>query len=266
MKNVIVANFQPKNKLYAFTRLKTFIKAQIENSVELGWTTEDIILLTNFDYEFMGVKAKAVSLNHSCLTGSKMFAVYALFKDGSLKDEIWVHDLDAWQNVWFDCPEFKDVGICEYSRPTFNGGSVFYKPSARDITEAIVSVLRANREAREEPTIDKVLRACTYKHRVTVLNPTYNVGCSGFVERYLKSHKPIHVCHFHPHNRIAVETHLLDRNGLNVKSVGRRLERLIRKYFAMALDLSDEGKIARERKIKLRQCKLAARRPRKQGR
>jgi hypothetical protein len=171
-----------------------------------------------------------------------------------LKDEIWVHDLDAWQNVWFDCPKFKDVGICQYSRPKFNGGSIFYKPSAKDIVEAIISILKRNKEAREEPTIDKILKTNAYRHRVTVLNPTYNVGCSGFVARYMRSYKPIRVCHFHPHNRIAVETHLLDRNGLNVKSVDTRLEQLIGKYFDMAKELSDQGKVARERKIKLRQC------------
>ena len=33
-----------------------FIKAQIENSIELGWDPKDIVIATNFDVEHMGVK------------------------------------------------------------------------------------------------------------------------------------------------------------------------------------------------------------------
>ena len=33
-----------------------FIKAQIENSIELGWKPEDIVIATNFNVEYMGVK------------------------------------------------------------------------------------------------------------------------------------------------------------------------------------------------------------------
>ena len=64
-----------------------------------------------------------------------------------------------------------------------------------------------------------------------MVNNTFNVGCSGFVKRYNRSIKPIHVCHFHPYNRIAWETHTLDRNGIGEIPVSIRLERLIRKYY-----------------------------------
>ena len=33
-----------------------FIKAQIENSIVLGWKPEDIVIATNFNVEYMGVK------------------------------------------------------------------------------------------------------------------------------------------------------------------------------------------------------------------
>ena len=32
-------------------------KMQIDNSLELGWKPEDILLVTNFDYEYRGIKA-----------------------------------------------------------------------------------------------------------------------------------------------------------------------------------------------------------------
>ncbi len=245
MKNVIVANFQPMQETCSFIRLETYIKAQVENSLEVGWTAKNILLLTNFDFEFMGVKAQRVSFNDSGLLCSMTFAVHDLFKNDFVNEELWVHDLDAWQNSWFDCPHFKDVGICEYSkynRPRFNSGSVFYKPEAKDIV-AVISFLLSNKKAtKEEAIFERVLSARIYKHRVTVLNSTYNVGCSGFPGRYMRSDQPIRVCHFHPDRRANVEIHLLGRNCLNAKTADERLEQLLRKYFDISTELSNEVK------------------------
>ena len=78
-----------------------------------------------------------------------------------------------------------------------------------------------------EAAFDGILSAPAYKHRVTVLNSTYNMGCSGFVERYLNSDKPIPVCHFCPDLRIGVKTQLLGQKGLNVQIVDERLVRML---------------------------------------
>ena len=80
---------------------------------------------------------------------------------------------------------------------------------------------------REEP----VLNAAAYKHKVTVLNSTYNLGRFGFSEQYKRSDQPVRVCRFHSDLPTGVEIHLLGRNELNVKTVNERLERLIRRYF-----------------------------------
>ena len=67
--------------------------------------------------------------------------------------------------------------------------------------------------------------------RVTVINNTYNVGCSGFKERYASSNKPIRVCHFHPTNRIAWDTFARDRNRLGEIVLPDSLVRLFLNYF-----------------------------------
>jgi hypothetical protein len=248
MKNVMVVKFQPNLKNCSFTRLETYMKAQIENSLEVGWPPKDIIVLTNFDFEFMGIKARRISFIHSSLYSSKTFAVHDLLRNDFVNEELWVHDLDAWQNSWFDCPHFKDVGICEYSeyrensRSRFNSGSVFYKPEAKDIVAFIFSLLSCKRATKEEPTFDRVLSARIYKRRVTVLNSTYNLGCCYFAERYIKSDQPIRVCHFHPEVPKGAQIHLLGRNPLNVKTVNERLERLIRRYFRVPSALGVKAK------------------------
>ena len=105
MKNLLVANVNKKNKRYSIDNMEPLVKAQIENSLEIGWQPNDIILLTNFKFEFMSVKATEITLNDFCWTGSKMFGIQYVLNNCP-NDVVWAHDLDAWQNVWFDCPDF----------------------------------------------------------------------------------------------------------------------------------------------------------------
>lgn len=212
-------------------RLERMLDAQVHNSIELGWELHQIVVLSNFPYEFMGVRADQVPLNEFCLTGSKMFGLRWLLGNVAGEAAVWAHDLDAWQNAPFDEPKFKDVGIAQYSNSKYNGGSVFWRSRARDIVDEICRMILSGNLQREEPTLNGVLKSKEYKDRVTVVNNTFNVGCSGYVVRVGRSDKPLRVCHFHPDNRIAWETHALDRNEIGEVGVTVRLERLIRHYY-----------------------------------
>lgn len=257
MKNLMVANLTKHR--YSQENIEKLINCQLENSLDLGWKPEDIILLANFPYEFCGIKAVDVKLNKKCLTGSKMYGIKYLF-DNDITDDVivWAHDLDAWQNVAFEAPDFGDVGIACYSNSKFNGGSIFWKKSACDIINEIISRIEKNSQNKEEPTLNDVLKSKEYKKRVTILDNTFNVGCSGYVKRWDRSTKPIHVCHFHPYNNTAWETHALDRNGLDEKGISDRLENIIRKYYPnLARELSENGKIAQKQRRELRISQLA---------
>ena len=235
MKNVIVANFRPTKcensaKQHKRDKLETELKAQIENSFELGWGRDDLIVVTNFSFVFRNVGAVRFDLNENCLTGSKLFALRELFRHEMIREDVWIHDLDAWQVVPFEFPDIKDIGLAEYSRPKFNGGSVFCKPSARDIVFDLCSFLEENELGREEPTLQEFLRG-KYKDRTTVVDHTYNVGCSGFIERWERSEKPIKVAHFHPRNSSAWDTHVRGRNGPEYITVDDRLKDLFVRWF-----------------------------------
>jgi hypothetical protein len=250
MKNLIIAN-KSKNKRYNSENIEKLLKCQIENSLECNWDTDDIIIISNFNFEFQNIKSFKIKLNDFCLTGSKMFGIQYLFNNIIKIDNIvWAHDLDVWQNIPFFCPDIKDVGIACYSNSKFNGGSIFWTKEAKDIIDHIVNIINKNKESKEEPILNKVLKSKEFKDRVTIINNTFNVGCSGFVKRYMRSIKPIHACHFHPYNKIAWETHALDRNGLDTKCISDRLEKLLRKYYPdLAIELSPDGKKAQfERK------------------
>ena len=121
MKNFIVANRNDNSKRYKKENVELLLNAQIDNSIELGWNKKDIILISNFDYDFLGVKAIKTDLNEFCWTGSKMFALKWYFENHNVDDIIWAHDLDCWQNIWFYPPKFKrDIGAVHYSNPKYN--------------------------------------------------------------------------------------------------------------------------------------------------
>jgi hypothetical protein len=248
MINFMVINYQGGNR-HSKEDLLKLLNIQIQNSIELGWDIKNIVVYSNFDYEFMGVKTTNIGdLNKICLTGSKMFYLLEFMKKNKDYDVIWSHDLDALQNVWFEVPEFNDVGAAQYSRPKFNGGSIFWKPQAIDIVEEVVKYLTEHKEMKEEPTLNKLFK--NHPDRITTLNYTYNVGCSGFIPRYTQSIKPIHVCHFHPANFIAWETHALNRSVLG-PTLSKRLENLVRSYYPnLAVELSEKGKIRQQQKKK----------------
>lgn len=229
MINFMVANWKGKS---GSLRLEKLLRAQIHNSLDLGWTAENLVIISNERFSYMGIQTIQADLNEFCFTGSKMFGLKWYFDNMDKGQMVWSHDLDAWQNIVFEEPEFTgDVGIAQYSNTKFNGGSIFWKPSSKDLINTIVNILEIENAPREEPTLNKFLKAKSVKSRVSVLNNTYNVGCSGYVVRYNKSIKPVHVCHFHPDNRIAWETHALDRNELGIIGITKRLEKLIRMYY-----------------------------------
>ena len=246
MINFMVANMRDNHKKYGFDKIEVMLKSQIENSIEVGWNVDDFIILANFEFEFMGVKTILWDANDYCWTGSKMFALKHIIENNDLFNTkghiIWSHDLDCWENypITIGASDFKDVGIATYSNAKYNGGSIFWKYSACDIIDVIDFLLTEGKgQEKEEPTINRVLKSNKFKDRVTVIDNTYNVGCSGFVKRYNRSEKPIKVLHFNPMNKISWETHGLDRNGLGEVAVSSRLELLLRRYYpGLATELS----------------------------
>ena len=68
-------------------------------SIELNWDVKDIVLATNFEFEYRGVKS--VILEKTCDYSqffNKEYAITELLEKGIFKDtKLWYHDLDAFQ-------------------------------------------------------------------------------------------------------------------------------------------------------------------------
>ena len=81
---------------------QTLVKVQIDNSLSLGWLRKDILLYTNFPYEYNGVRATVVDDRLQFRfdkTGNKILVIHDLFKNNALRPGLyWYHDFDAFQN------------------------------------------------------------------------------------------------------------------------------------------------------------------------
>ncbi len=184
------------------------VKVQIENSLALGWKNEDIMLFTNFNFEYANIKSVVldnVDFFNRKPSASKINVIIKLFDNGTIKDgEIyWFHDLDAFQicslpEIEIDIETY-DMALTDYGWSSrLSTGVIYFKKSAKDVFYKIKDIMY-------EQNIDEE-RALTFltktdpmiNKRVKRINKSYN-----FVPRYIKrvypnSIKPIKVLHFHP--------------------------------------------------------------------
>lgn len=143
--------------------IETLAKLQIENMLELGWKAEDIILVTNCEWEFMGVKSVVVDDGYffapdprsiKCIAVAKLFEEGLVFEDNEL---YWMHDIDHFQQLPITEEEIvKEMGDCDFAlcdygrRIKYNCGSIFFRKSAADIFIKIRDILYDHRRDHPE--------------------------------------------------------------------------------------------------------------------
>jgi hypothetical protein len=179
-------------------------KIQIDNSFDLGWKAEDIILATNFDWEYRGIHSLALKGNFDALDGnrsSKIPVINRLFDMGKIRDGdlVWFHDHDAFQlqpfkemNLYPDVAAFTDQGWSK----VWNAGSFFFTRGAADLFQKIYdTMLERNTNEQDALTYLWENGLTGYKK----LNITYNLGIYKIDSCLRKADLPLMVAHFHPH-------------------------------------------------------------------
>jgi hypothetical protein len=209
------------------------IKIQIDNSLDLGWKREDIMLVTNFPYEYNDIKAIEVSgENYAPFfpPASKISTIIDISEKGFIEKGrlYWFHDIDVFQNEVITEYELEldgiDIGLCDKGRrPRWGTGSIFFKESATDIFRMIKQVaykykineepafnaITSNNilwasEAKPEATMGNrivpanIPGAENINHRVKKMNISYNFAGWNIRSCYEMAVKPIRVVHFHP--------------------------------------------------------------------
>lgn len=218
------------------------VKIQIENSFSLGWKKEDMVLVTNFEFEHQGFKAKVVPDNLWCdywKQMSKMNALIHMFESNMIGDDLyWFHDIDAFQTVPISLDLKKDAGFTGYGyMDKMNTGSFFFKRVSYDLMRTIrdrAYELRTD----EERSFEDLIRHNTgnIRSRFELLNITYNFpgsrnGEKNFKLVYDRSELPVKVLHFHPFRHGGRYYRLMNgENALNISLVPKRLSDIFKKY------------------------------------
>ena len=262
MKNIFVWIIN-KNGGYKFKyidnqeRIYNYLRLQIHNSIEMGWKKEDIIPITNFEFDHMGVKAN-VFADKICDWSSfanRMVVVNHFIKEGLIEEDFWIHDLDAYQLLPFVFPkECKDVGFCRHAvgRNKPQGASAFYRKTAFDIIEAKATLIKLFKPKQEEsffPVIynkklgqekankyrakygDIVDHFGKYENRFCFLDFTYNLCQQRMFDRkYPLAEKPIKVVHFKLEDKSTLNCFYKGLNKFSVRIVDERLANLFFKY------------------------------------
>lgn len=194
---------------------KVMAKIQIDNALELGWKREDILIATDFEYEYNGVRSVLIEDKNPItwnLTQGKIVAITQLFTKGLInKNELyWFHDFDAFQLTPFSEEDLGmsgfDIGLTNSGKEMINGGSFFFTFRTRDIFDWILE-----REYSHRPTDEQISFAhlvttgeLKMKNRSKLMDHTYNLGVIGperFQQNYAQAQKPIRVAHFHPYKK-----------------------------------------------------------------
>lgn len=216
-------------------------RVQIDNSLDLGWKKEDILLLTNFDYEYNGIKSLIVRDEVYCdysPISIKITGVLELFRLGLIKEDelYWTHDFDAFQleSITEDEVDLgtKDMGLCPLGRkPRWAGGSVFFKQSSRDIYEKIKNKMDELRTVDEMAITTLTNENEEIRNRIKLMNISYNFITLNVRSCYRDAIKPIKVAHFHPFRGVrqsSIENALEWYKGKNKINTPIITERLIK--------------------------------------
>jgi hypothetical protein len=131
------------------------IKIQINNALRLGWSPENIRLVTNFPYTYRGVQSLVIDrwLEY-CPKGNKILAANIVHSQA--KEELWVHDINAFQVRPFQSlPQGCDLAAVPYrGRQKVSTGSLLVSKNGGDLLKYMLEDMHRNNEigvlARDE--------------------------------------------------------------------------------------------------------------------
>lgn len=241
---------------------KIATKIQIDNSLELGWKKEDIILATNFPYEYRGVKSLQMPdalFTPFCPTVSIINVIVELFDRKIIKsNELWwYHDHDAYQLHRITENEL-DLGrhdmalVYKGLKEKWDTGSIFFKSSAEDIfrrlketannyqvneeyalmalyTNNLLWITETEYDARAKFVPLNVHGSINLTERIKTLNLRYLFGAD-HDQIYKVAKKPIKILHFHFSNDRLLDSAMYGKNSLHKVLMPDRLIKIFNRH------------------------------------
>ncbi len=245
MKNLLI--FTGPDKKFNSEHEK-LAKIQIDNSLELGWRKEDILVFTDFNWEYKGIQSSIISEEvyypFDLAAGKIPVIVYLLNKGLLDQDQLyWSHDFDAFENTKILESELGldgyDLGLTHYTyKPEWQCGSIFFKYSARDILELLDQTTRKkpHLSRNNEKTLTWLIKHNQIDpKRYKRMNVTYNIMSKFLQTIYPLADKPLKVLHFLPSKvndsgETALESYMYGKNRLNIPLMSDRLIKLFKQH------------------------------------
>ena len=233
MKNLLV-HINP----HGFNREHSIMaKIQIDNSLRF-WDRKDIILVTNFPYEYNRVKSTILDVEFCPFRprSMKTLTVGYMLEKGLIGDDIyWVHDFDAYQQepLIMDL-EDKDLAVTTYGwHAQWSLGSYFFNKRATDIFRWIKEVIYETK-LEDEKSFVTLTKNNLYdiNKRFKVIDGSYNFGMRYIPKVYKLVEKPLKVVHFHLWGKDlpSKDMFLNGKNELGIKLVTPELEEIFHKH------------------------------------
>jgi hypothetical protein len=249
-----------KNLLVFINPLKTFegadyykeihilAKLQIDNSLAFGWKREDIMMVTNFPYEYNGVQAIVVpdeTFDATKNTVSKINGILALFDMGLITDELfWFHDFDAFQNAPLGEVTLGDKVLALTNTTVddsrLSTGVLFFSQSARDLFTQLQQKCQENLVNEEVGLRLLLADQPQLQDQLLLLNISHNFAIRKrpVADQYQQAEKPIKVLHFHPTDKRLCDSEptknslevVYGHNSLGESLLGGELEASFCKY------------------------------------
>jgi len=220
---------------------KMAVKIQIDNSLSLGWELENIILVTNFEYKYNGVKAIIIENPKFCeyhFPVAKIYLINYLFKNKLIGNGLyWFHDFDCFElNKIIESEVREEMGSCNIGASNYCqrirlcSASMFFDKGAEDIFKWI----------EEECDIDKIneeralMRMYYDKNnslssRFKMINTTYAFHKFNIVKTYKTTIKPIRAAHFHL-TPDKYDFYVRGNNKLNMPIIPERLIKIFNEH------------------------------------
>lgn len=224
-------------------------KIQIDNSFDLGWKREDILLFTDFPFEYNGVKAVVLpdGLYYDFdLRANKVPVIVYLLNQGIIdpKKLVWCHDFDAYENFPIIEADLGltnfDLGLTHYAyKPEWQCASFFFKESAKDILELLDKTTRSRPHSsrNNEKTLTRLINDNAIdEKRYKKLNVTYNIMKKYLAIIYPQATKPLRVLHFRPSDKdqslqeATLDIFMYGKNRLQIPLMSDRLIRIFNQH------------------------------------
>lgn len=183
---------------------RTLAKIQIDWSLKFC-RPEDIMLVTNFPYEYQGVKA--IQVEDDCYypafnRATKVPVINRMFEKELINGEFWFRDFDAFQLV--ETPDIKSkFAITLYGKTgkkntpeyRWNAGSFFFNEEARDIFKEIEKTMWHNRIDEESAVAYMIERGFSNYEKLD------SSWCVHIYNPKIENPKVLHFHPYKPHHR-----------------------------------------------------------------